>query len=93
MPRHAEILAAIRKRQAPARVGPGSLEVTFAPCPKMVDGRYANNTSLQELPDPVTKLVWDNAAIGSPATAKELGVDNQDIVSIAVGPRSIRAAV
>ncbi len=92
-PRHAEILAAIRKRLAPARVGPGSLEVTFAPCPKMVDGRHANNTWLQELPDPVTKLVWDNAAILSPATAKELGVDSKDVVSISVGPRSIRAGV
>ena len=52
-----------------------SLEVTFAPCPKMVDGRHANNTWLQEMPDPVTKLVWDNAAILSPATAKALGLE------------------
>ena len=52
----------------PRRAAPGAFEVTFAPCPKMVDGRYANNTWLQELPDVVTKLVWDNAAILSPAT-------------------------
>ena len=93
-PRHEEILAAIRtQRKAPTRVGPGAIEVTFAPCPKMLDGRYANNTWLQELPDPVTKLVWDNAAIVSPATAKELGVDSKDIVTIGLGARSIRAAV
>ena len=61
------VAAAIDGRKAPAR-GPGAFEVTFAPCPKMVDGRYANNTWLQELPDRVTKLVWDNAAIVSPAT-------------------------
>ena len=60
-------------RRLPAPVGPGALEVTFAPCPKMVDGAHANNTWLQEMPDPVTKLVWDNAAIVSPATAKALG--------------------
>ncbi|HXN32479.1 MAG TPA: 4Fe-4S dicluster domain-containing protein [Polyangiaceae bacterium] len=92
-PRQGDILAAIHARQAGPRVGPGSLEVTFAPCPKMVDGRHANNTWLQEMPDPVTKLVWDNAAILSPATAKELGLESKDVVSIAVGARSIRAAV
>jgi molybdopterin-containing oxidoreductase family iron-sulfur binding subunit len=72
---------------------PSGYEVTFAPCPKMVDGRYANNTWLQEMPDPVTKLVWDNAAIMSPATAKELGVDKKDWVKIGSGDKSITAAV
>jgi Fe-S-cluster-containing dehydrogenase component/anaerobic selenocysteine-containing dehydrogenase len=91
--RQGEIAAAIDKRPAMPRVGPGALEVTFAPCPKMVDGRHANNTWLQEMPDPVTKLVWDNAALLSPATAKELGLGSSDVVTIALGPRSIRAAV
>ena len=54
------VAAALEKRKAPAR-GAG-FEVTFAPCPKMHDGRHANNTWLQELPDPMTKIVWDNAA-------------------------------
>ncbi|MGH7294214.1 MAG: 4Fe-4S dicluster domain-containing protein, partial [Polyangiaceae bacterium] len=84
--------AAIDGRKAPP--GPkGDFEVTFAPCPKMVDGRYTNNTWLLELPDAVTKLVWDNAAILSPATARELGVDSKDIVKITVGERSITAPV
>src|SRR6185312_5979501 len=83
--RSPDVGAAIEKRTAPAKVGPGSLEVTFAPCPKMVDGANANNTWLQELPDPVTKLVWDNAAIVSPATAKALGIQNKDLLKITVG--------
>src|SRR5579863_2448160 len=91
--RSGEISAAIDKRRALSRVGPTALEVTFAPCPKMVDGRHANNTWLQEMPDPVTKLVWDNAAILSPTTAKQLGVKNKDVVTIALGSRSIRAGV
>jgi molybdopterin-containing oxidoreductase family iron-sulfur binding subunit len=91
--RHEAVFTAVGKPPAAARPGPGSLEVTFAPCPKMFDGRHANNTWLQETPDPITKLVWDNAAIFSPATAKELGVAEGDVVTITVGPRSARAAV
>jgi molybdopterin-containing oxidoreductase family iron-sulfur binding subunit len=91
--RPADIAAALDKSVLPAPVGPGALEVTFAPCPKMVDGAHANNTWLQEMPDPVTKLVWDNAAIVSAATAKALGLESKDMVKIAVGDRSITAGV
>jgi molybdopterin-containing oxidoreductase family iron-sulfur binding subunit len=48
------------------------------------DGRYINNGWLQELPDPITKLTWDNAALISPAMAKHLGVETGDLVNIAV---------
>jgi MoCo/4Fe-4S cofactor protein with predicted Tat translocation signal len=48
------------------------------------DGRYINNGWLQELPDPVTKLTWDNAALMSPVLAKHLGVKNGDLINIAV---------
>src|ERR1019366_3915838 len=78
--RGVDVAAAIDKRVVAASVGPQSLEVTFAPCPKMVDGAHANNTWLQEMPDPVTKLVWDNAAIVSPATAKALGIESKDLI-------------
>jgi Fe-S-cluster-containing dehydrogenase component/anaerobic selenocysteine-containing dehydrogenase len=88
-----QIVASIGKRKAPPRPGAGALEVTFAPCPKMLDGRYANNTWLEELPDPITKLVWDNAAILSPATAQQLGLKDKDLVRISLGDRSITAGV
>jgi molybdopterin-containing oxidoreductase family iron-sulfur binding subunit len=52
----------------------GSLEVAFRPDPTVFDGRFANNGWLQELPKPVTKLTWDNAAFVSPATARRLGL-------------------
>ncbi len=89
----ADIVAALGSRRVVPRSAPGALEVTFAPCPKMFDGRYANNTWLQELPDSVTKLVWDNAAIVSPATAQRLGVKDKDLVRISVGDRVITAGV
>ncbi|HEV2764258.1 MAG TPA: 4Fe-4S dicluster domain-containing protein, partial [Pyrinomonadaceae bacterium] len=38
------------------------------------DGRFANNAWLQELPKPLTKLTWDNAAIVSPSTAARVGL-------------------
>ncbi|MGE5353133.1 MAG: TAT-variant-translocated molybdopterin oxidoreductase [Acidobacteriota bacterium] len=49
------------------------------------DGRYANNGFLQELPHPVTKVVWDNYAAISPGTAKELGVDYYDKIEVNLG--------
>ncbi|MEP6777177.1 MAG: TAT-variant-translocated molybdopterin oxidoreductase, partial [Chthoniobacterales bacterium] len=48
------------------------------------DGRYANNGWLQELPDPITKLTWDNAALMSPAYAKHLGVNTGDLIHISI---------
>jgi MoCo/4Fe-4S cofactor protein with predicted Tat translocation signal len=48
------------------------------------DGRYINNGWLQELPDPITKLAWDNAALLSPKMARELNVDTGDLLNVSV---------
>jgi len=52
----------------------GTLEVIFRPDPTIYDGRFANNGWLQEMPKPVTKITWDNAAYMSPGTASRLGI-------------------
>lgn len=52
----------------------GNLEVRFATDHKIDDGRFANNGWLQECPDPITKISWDNAILISPRLAKELKV-------------------
>jgi Fe-S-cluster-containing dehydrogenase component len=71
---------------------PGAgLEVRFVPDYKVGDGRHLENAWLQELPDPVTKLTWENAAHLSPATAKRLGVDSGDLVELARGGRTATA--
>ena len=41
------------------------------------DGRYANNPWLQELPDPVTKVCWDNYLSVSPSDAKAMGLEDE----------------
>ena len=73
--------------------GAAGTEVTFFPCTKVFDGRFANNGWLQELPDFTTKMTWDNAALIGVATANDLGVDTGDMVKIDVDGRSIEAAV
>lgn len=51
---------------------PGRM-VAIVPSLSLYDGQYSNNAWLQELPDPVTKIVWENAALMSPATAIAIG--------------------
>jgi MoCo/4Fe-4S cofactor protein with predicted Tat translocation signal len=55
----------------------GQFEVVFRTDPTIYDGRFANNGWLQELPKPLTKLTWDNAALVSPNTAKRLGLERE----------------
>ena len=51
-----------------------AIEVRFVPDIRMDDGRFINNGWLQECPDPITKISWDNAIQISPRLAKELGI-------------------
>jgi molybdopterin-containing oxidoreductase family iron-sulfur binding subunit len=60
--------------RAPGLGGGGQdLEIVFRLDPTVLDGRFANNGWLQELPKPLSKLTWDNAAFISAATARRLG--------------------
>ena len=56
---------------------------------KMDDGRYNNNGWLQEMPDPITKMTWDNAAVMCPAMGKQLGVRTGDFVDL-TGPEGAK---
>ncbi len=88
-------LEAVSKACAEAsavRLVEGTFELVFITDSKLDDGRYANNGWLQELPDPVTKLTWDNAALISPAAAKKLGVETGDVLKLSVGEKSVEIA-
>ena len=70
-----------------------NLEITFCPDSTIYDGRFANNGWLQELPKPVTKLVWDNAALISPALAKKENLENGDAVELQFHNRKLKIPV
>ncbi len=85
-----------RRLQALLAQAPGKsedLELQFHPSSSTYDGRFANNGWLQEAPDPITKLTWDNAACMSPATARSLRVESGDVVELEAGGRRIAAPV
>ncbi len=69
------------------------LELVFVPGASTYDGRFANNGWLQELPDLVTKLTWDNAAFLSPKTAKSAGLEIGDVVKLKFDGREVTAPV
>lgn len=70
----------------------GRLELTFWQDPHVYDGRFANNGWLQELPDFMSKLTWDNAALFAPETAKALGVKHQTLVKLKHLDRELEVA-
>ena len=73
----------------PSAAPAAGVEVIFKRDASVYDGRFANNGWLQELPKPVTKLTWDNAALVGPRTAEKLGVANGDLLSVKLEGRTL----
>jgi Fe-S-cluster-containing dehydrogenase component len=61
---------------------PNAFALVLYPKIGMLDGRHGHNAWLHELPDPVTKVTWDNYACFSPAAAKRLGLADGDVVRV-----------
>jgi molybdopterin-containing oxidoreductase family iron-sulfur binding subunit len=61
--------------------------------PTVSDGRWATSGWLQELPKPLTKLTWDNAALIAPAMAQRLKLTNGDVVELRCAGRTVEAPV
>ncbi len=79
-------------RSAPV-ASTGGLNLLIRADPHIGDGRFSNNAWLQELPKPLTKLVWDNAALVSPATAERFHLANEDVVELKYRGREVHAPV
>lgn len=69
------------------------VEVLFKADSKVYDGRFANNAWMQELPDPLSKLTWDNAAWINAATAKKSNLDNGEWITLKVGSKKLNLPV
>ena len=78
---------------AEAKASATGIEVAFYPSASAWDGRFANNGWMQEAPDPITKLTWGNAAMISPAMAREQKLEDGDMISISRGTYKLEAAV
>ncbi len=74
MPKIAASAAADIAAAKVAAPTPQALEILFATDSSVHDGRWIDNGWLQEAPDPISKLTWDNAALVAPLTAKNLGI-------------------
>jgi len=86
----ASLIAASAVSPAPSK---DKLEVIFHRDASVDDGRYTNNGWLQELPDPITKLVWDNAVLISRETATQLGLKNGDVISVSANGRTVDGGI
>ena len=69
------------------------LEIVFTASSSTYDGRFANSGWMQETPDFLTKLTWDNAALVSPKTAAELGLEQGVLAELTVGDTTVKAPV
>ncbi len=73
--------------------GPDNIEIVFATDASLGDGRFANNGWLQEMPDPVTKLSWDNAVLMSPSMAGKFDVGTNDVVKLSLNGAEVEGPV
>lgn len=71
----------------------GEVELKLYESTVIRDGRYANNAYLQELPDPVSKVTWDNYAAINPKFAEELGLGENGKVVVEANGYSLELPV
>ncbi|MEO6602748.1 MAG: 4Fe-4S dicluster domain-containing protein [Polyangiaceae bacterium] len=70
---------------------PDRIELNLELDSRVHDGRFGDNPWLLELPCPVTKLTWGNAALLSPELAHRLGIVDGQVVRLEAAGRSAQA--
>ncbi len=91
--RLASAVDGLRELLGAGRPATGRAELVLVPDARVFDGRFANNGWLQELPDAITKITWDNALLISPATARDLGVSDGEMASVEMRGASLELPV
>jgi Fe-S-cluster-containing dehydrogenase component/anaerobic selenocysteine-containing dehydrogenase len=76
-----------------SRIDPATSSLVLYETTSIRDGRFANNPWLQELPDPITKITWDNYACVSPEFAQQNGIYEGRVVRISNGTNAIQLPV
>ena len=79
----------VNASKALVKEGKGAVQLSLYESVAIRDGKYANNAWLQELPDPVSKVTWDNYVAINPKYAEELGISEFDNVLVKSGDRQI----
>jgi MoCo/4Fe-4S cofactor protein with predicted Tat translocation signal len=69
------------------------IELNFRRDPSIYDGQFANNSWLQELPKPMTKMTWDNPLLMSPKMAEQLKVQDKDMVRVELNGKWVELPV
>ena len=85
--------AALKSLKASNATDGQALELLLTQDPYLYDGRFGNLGWLQELPNPITKITWDNAACMSPSLMEAEGLALGDMVQLTIGEYSVKAAV
>jgi molybdopterin-containing oxidoreductase family iron-sulfur binding subunit len=80
----------LRAHSAAPKQARSGYELVLYSTVQLGDGRYANVPWLQELPDPVTKVVWDNYVSVSPATARKEGLVDGQLIELKVGAELVK---
>ncbi|MBX2972375.1 MAG: 4Fe-4S dicluster domain-containing protein [Flavobacteriales bacterium] len=93
-------IAAATAAAAKASAGAGDFELALYTTEAIGNGQHANNPWLQEMPDPLTKITWDNYVCMAPADVERLGLNMYlgekapaSVVIVKVGEREISLPV
>jgi MoCo/4Fe-4S cofactor protein with predicted Tat translocation signal len=70
-----------------------AVELNFRRDPSIYDGRFANNGWLQEVPNPMTKMTWDNPVMIGPAMAERLQLKSEDVIELELNGKKLTAPV
>jgi molybdopterin-containing oxidoreductase family iron-sulfur binding subunit len=83
----AKAVSGLKKRKS---ISSPDMQLVLYKTGNLGDGRQANNAWLQEIPESISKVCWSNFVSIAPAYAKELGVKQNDLLSVSVGSNSFK---